>query len=70
MRADIYEKDIQTAKDSGMDSFIEKPLNKDEVKQSFLNLTGTGAKDTRLKVHASIKNKGSEWTGRRDQKMF
>ncbi len=63
MSADVYEKDIQAAKDSGMDSFIEKPLNKDEVKQSFLNLTGTGAKDTGLKVHASIKNKGSEWTG-------
>ena len=62
MSADIYEKDIQAAKDSGMDSFIEKPLNKDEVKQSFLNLTGTGVKDTGLKVHASIKNKGNEWT--------
>jgi HPt (histidine-containing phosphotransfer) domain-containing protein len=38
MSADVYEKDIKAAKNSGMDSFIEKPLDKDEVKQSFLNL--------------------------------
>jgi len=49
MSADVYEKDIQAAKNSGMDSFIEKPLDKDEVKQSFLNLIEGGIKDTVLK---------------------
>ena len=55
MSADVYEKDIQAAKNSGMDSFIEKPLDKDEVKQSFLNLMNGGAKDLELKVQ-SIKH--------------
>ena len=42
MSADVYEKDIEAAKDSGMDSFIQKPLDKDELKQSLLNLITTG----------------------------
>ncbi len=60
MSADVYEKDIEAAQDSGMDSFIEKPLDKDEVKQSFLNLMGTSAKNTGLKVQATVKNKNHE----------
>ncbi len=55
MSADVYEKDIQAAKNSGMDSFIEKPLDKDEVKQSFLNLINGSVKDSGLKVQ-SIKH--------------
>jgi CheY-like chemotaxis protein/anti-sigma regulatory factor (Ser/Thr protein kinase) len=50
MSADVYEKDIEAAKHSGMDSFIEKPLDKDEVKQSFLNLMDGGIKDIELKA--------------------
>ena len=49
MSADVYEKDIKAAENSGMNLFIEKPLDKDEVKQSFLNLIGDGIKDTVLK---------------------
>jgi len=49
MSADVYEKDIKAAKNSGMNSFIEKPLDKDEVKQSFLNLIESDIKDTVLK---------------------
>ncbi|MEA3491345.1 MAG: response regulator [Campylobacterota bacterium] len=48
MSADVYEKDIRAAKDSGMDSFIEKPLDKNEVKQSFLTLVDGGVKDIEL----------------------
>ncbi len=61
MSADIYEKDIEAAKNSGMDSFIEKPLDKDEIKQSLLNLTGTEVKDTEVRIQAKVKSKGSEW---------
>ncbi len=50
MSADVYEKDIEAAKHSGMDSFIEKPLDKDEVKQSFLNLMDSGIEDIELKA--------------------
>jgi len=42
MSADVFEKDIQAAKTAGMNDFIEKPLNKEEIKQSFLNLMGIG----------------------------
>ncbi len=56
MSADVYEKDIQAAKNSGMDSFIEKPLDKDEVKQSFLNLMDGEVKDIELKAQ-TIKHK-------------
>ncbi len=59
MSADVYEKDIQAAKNSGMDSFIEKPLDKDEVKQSFLNLMDGGIKDIELKAQ-TIKHKKEE----------
>jgi len=60
MSADVYEKDIKAAIDSGMNYFIEKPLDTDEVKQSFLDFMGTGLKDTGLKVEANIKNKSNE----------
>jgi len=62
MSADVYEEDKQAAKDSGMDSFIEKPLDKDEVKQSFLNLMGTRAKNAELKSQSHIKIKSKTKT--------
>jgi len=60
MSADVYEKDIEAAKNSGMDSFIEKPLDKDEVKQSFLNLMDGGIKDIELKAQTLKHNKEGE----------
>ena len=49
MSADVYEKDIKAAKNSGMNSFIEKPLDKDEVKQCFLSLVDANVQDRVLK---------------------
>ena len=60
MSADVYEKDKEAAKNSGMNHFIEKPLDKDDVKQSFLDFTGTEIKDSELNVHANIKNRSNE----------
>ena len=69
MSADVYEKDIEAAKNSGMDSFIEKPLDKNEVKQSFLNLMDGGIKDIELKAQ-TIKHKregdGTDLSGKCD----
>ncbi len=62
MSADVQEKDIKLAKDAGMDSFIEKPLDTDKMKQSFLTLMDNGVKDTEPKVHENIRNKDTEWT--------
>ena len=52
MSADVYEKDIQAAKDFGMNSFIEKPLDKNEIKQCFLDLMSGDIKEieTKMKV--------------------
>lgn len=61
MSADVYEKDVDAAQDSGMDSFMEKPLDTDEVKQTFLSLKSKSTKDTGLKVQAGIENSSSEW---------
>jgi len=62
MSADVYEKDIEAAKNSGMNSFIEKPLDKDEVKQSFLNLIEGDLKDTVLKGQSLSRSKKGDAT--------
>lgn len=57
MSADVYERDIKAAKDSGMDAFIEKPLDKDELKQCFLNFMNGGIKNIDYKLNRIRKNK-------------
>ena len=61
MSADVYEQDIETAKDSGMNSFIKKPLDRDEIKQSLLDLMGAGSRDAGLKVQSTLKNSENKW---------
>jgi len=57
MSADVYERDIKAAKESGMDAFIEKPLDKDELKQCFLNYMNGGIKNIDHKLSRIKKNK-------------
>lgn len=57
MSADVYERDIKAAKESGMDAFIEKPLDKDELKQCFLNYMNGGVKNIDYKLSRIKKNK-------------
>ncbi len=38
MSADVYAKDVEAAKEAGMDRFISKPIDKNEIKQVFLDL--------------------------------
>jgi len=57
MSADVYEKDIEASKHSGMNTFIEKPLDKDEVKQSLLDVMDGGIKDIELKMQTITKGK-------------
>ena len=53
MSADVYESDIQSAKDSGMDAFIEKPLEIGELKDCFTNFINGETRSIDLKLHKS-----------------
>ncbi len=57
MSADVYERDIKAAKDAGMDAFIEKPLDKTELKQCFLNFMNGGIKNIDYKLNRIKRNK-------------
>jgi len=41
MSADVYAKDVEAAKEAGMNRFISKPIDKNEIKQVFLDLSGS-----------------------------
>ncbi len=68
MSADVYEKDITAAKKSGMNSFIEKPIDKNNIKQCLWELIDGEKKELALEelttkgtidkniINSSIKN--------------
>jgi CheY-like chemotaxis protein/HPt (histidine-containing phosphotransfer) domain-containing protein len=67
MSADVYDEDMKVALDSGMNSFIEKPLDIEEIKKNFVefldvditvqdNIRATRSSVDDLKIN-SLKNK-------------
>jgi len=55
MSADVYAKDIETAKSAGMNSFISKPLDKHKIKQIFLDLGSSNIRSNSTNVSHTLK---------------
>jgi CheY-like chemotaxis protein/HPt (histidine-containing phosphotransfer) domain-containing protein/anti-sigma regulatory factor (Ser/Thr protein kinase) len=55
MSADVYAKDVEAAKEAGMNKFISKPIDKNEIKQVLLDLGVTQVRDNPSRVPIALK---------------